>query len=84
MLGTNSRESHVGLNMLHVRTHRTRCRAPEDILSRRRAVVRLSFSAVIDHGVTCHHAIGCTHWLRHLGASKGSAKYCVSCTTLPS
>lgn len=25
-----------------------------------------------------------THWARHAGASKGSAKYCVSCTTLPS
>ena len=29
------------------------------------------------------HSIGSTHWLRHAGASKGSAKYCVSCTTLP-
>src|SRR6201747_1461593 len=29
------------------------------------------------------HAIRCTHWLREAGASKGSAKYCVSCTTLP-
>jgi uncharacterized protein len=25
-----------------------------------------------------------THWRRQAGASKGSAKYCVSCTTLPS
>ena len=30
-----------------------------------------------------YHAIYCTHWLRQAGASKGSAKYCVSCTTLP-
>ena len=29
------------------------------------------------------HGIFWTHWLRHAGASKGSAKYWVSCTTLP-
>jgi len=29
------------------------------------------------------HTIRCTHWLRHAGASNGSAKYCVSCTTFP-
>jgi hypothetical protein len=29
------------------------------------------------------HEIRLTHWLRQEGASKGSAKYCVSCTTLP-
>ena len=29
------------------------------------------------------YAVLWTHWLRQDGASKGSAKYCVSCTTLP-
>ena len=29
------------------------------------------------------YSIRRTHWLRQAGASKGSAKYCVSCTTLP-
>ncbi len=31
-----------------------------------------------------HHEIRWTHWLRQSGASKGSAKYCVSWMTLPS
>ena len=30
------------------------------------------------------HDICWTHWLRQSGASKGSAKYCVSWMTLPS
>src|ERR1700722_9719967 len=34
--------------------------------------------------VTARHAPCCTHFFRHAGASNGSAKYCVSCTTLPS
>ncbi len=29
------------------------------------------------------HVIRSTHWARQLGGSNGSAKYCVSCSTLP-
>jgi hypothetical protein len=29
------------------------------------------------------HVIRSTHWARHAGGSNGSAKYCVSRTTLP-
>ena len=34
--------------------------------------------------VWANHGARATHWARQLGASNGSAKYCVSCDTFPS
>jgi hypothetical protein len=49
--------------------------------------VALSESALsqisINPDLVRRHSIRWTHWVRQDGASKGSAKYCVLCTTLP-
>ena len=45
---------------------------------RSRSVCGFSMTAIL-----WRYSIRWTHWLRQGGASKGSVKYCVSCTTLP-